>query len=921
MIRQPLVVVMGNVDSGKCVHPSSLICLSNGEVLKIEDLWNNKLEKDTYLEEDSKGFYFKPNLNLYNIDINKKKYEKREIFRICKLKSPKELVYFKNNFGQEIQVTKEHPFFILNGSNIKSKKAIDVKEGDFVLCPKIIKKDSLDFNDCRDYILNLLLKEDIFLFKLSNKKNLEVERVLRKNKLFSKLQNKINNNRYRNNDLLFLQKYLSIKNKEIISIKFSTKKQRASHRSNWINIPKTQKGLKELFYLVGLIFGDGTSQGTSITNIDEEIHKNAINIFRSYLGVNAKIYKPKEKAENIVNNGGKTLKLFLEIVFSFPKFKKSNNLKIPKIIELSNPKLIGSFLSGYFDADGYVSDEKGIIEISSASQEIYKKLPFLLHYLGCSHSIFIKKNKGKNYHYISIAGKDDLLTFKKNIGFRLTRKSVSLTNNIKKAVSNRKSDIFPISKDFLRNTRINLGLSQNQIPISFWGKYESNQNITKDIFYNFISFCENNNLLIKKKIKEKTEILKQSSKIKSIYLQNKSNFKTYNLLRELAADGLIKINNKNKSYKLTNFGKKIYSNWSKNPIDNILTTLISFKPLLNTEVHFVGIKEKRIVPSDTEFVYDLSEPFNENFVSNGFIIHNTQTLDTIRRTAVIKSEAGAITQMISSSSISLNTIQKICGDLLKGKNINLPGLVFIDTPGHAAFSNMRKRGGNLADIAILVVNINEGIKPQTIECIAILKKYKTPFVIALNKLDLIPGWQETNEKMVLNMIAKQSPNVQQHIETKLYEIVGKLHEEGFQTERFDRVHDYTNTIAMVPCSAKLGLGIPELLMVLMGLAQKFLEKNLETDLTGPAKGTVLEVKEEQGLGTTINAIIYEGTIKVNDPIIIGGVIEPIVTKVKGLFEPDEKNKFKPVKEIVAAAGIKLSAVGIKDVVSGMPFFV
>ncbi|MBT5029717.1 translation initiation factor IF-2 [archaeon] len=299
----------------------------------------------------------------------------------------------------------------------------------------------------------------------------------------------------------------------------------------------------------------------------------------------------------------------------------------------------------------------------------------------------------------------------------------------------------------------------------------------------------------------------------------------------------------------------------------------------------------------------------------------TQTLDTIRRTAVIKSEAGAITQMISSSSISLNTIQKICGDLLKGKNINLPGLVFIDTPGHAAFSNMRKRGGNLADIAILVVDLNEGIKPQTIECIQILKKYKTPFLIALNKLDLTPGWQKTNEKMVLNMVAKQSPKVQQHIETKLYEIVGKLHEEGFQTERFDRVDDYTNTIAMVPCSAKVGLGVPELLMVLMGLAQKFLEKNLVTDLTGPAKGTVLEVKEEKGLGTTINAIIYEGTIKVNDPIIIGGVIEPIVTKVKGLFEPDEKNKFKPVKEIVAAAGVKLSAVGIKDVVSGMPLFV
>jgi len=299
----------------------------------------------------------------------------------------------------------------------------------------------------------------------------------------------------------------------------------------------------------------------------------------------------------------------------------------------------------------------------------------------------------------------------------------------------------------------------------------------------------------------------------------------------------------------------------------------------------------------------------------------TRTLDSIRQTAVVESEAGAITQMISSSAISLKIIKKICGDLLKGKGISLPGLVFIDTPGHAAFSNMRKRGGNLADIAILVIDINEGIKPQTEECINILKQYKTPFLIALNKMDLIPGWQETNEKLVLNMIAKQSESVQKYIETKLYEIVGRAHELGFQTERFDRVDDYTKTIAMVPMSGKIGFGIPELLMVLMGLAQKFLEENLETNLEGPAKGTVLEVKEEQGLGLTLNAIVYEGKIQVNDPIVIGGLKEPIVTKVKGLFEPDEKNKFKPVKEVRAAAGVKISAVGIKDVVSGMPLFV
>ena len=126
----------------------------------------------------------------------------------------------------------------------------------------------------------------------------------------------------------------------------------------------------------------------------------------------------------------------------------------------------------------------------------------------------------------------------------------------------------------------------------------------------------------------------------------------------------------------------------------------------------------------------------------------TSLLDKIRRTAVVESEPGAITQMISSSAISLKTIQKICGDLLKNKNISIPGIVFIDTPGHAAFSNMRKRGSNLADIAILVININEGIKPQTEECISLLKKYKTPFVIALNKIDIIQGCRPIQSSFV-----------------------------------------------------------------------------------------------------------------------------------------------------------------------------
>jgi len=304
----------------------------------------------------------------------------------------------------------------------------------------------------------------------------------------------------------------------------------------------------------------------------------------------------------------------------------------------------------------------------------------------------------------------------------------------------------------------------------------------------------------------------------------------------------------------------------------------------------------------------------------------TSILDRIRGSAITKGEAGGITQAIGASIIPLNIIKKVCGKLLETLNMKftIPGLLFIDTPGHASFTSLRRRGGNLADIAILVIDINEGIKPQTIESIEILKNYKTPFIIAANKIDLISGWQSSDGPLLTN-IQKQSQNIQQLVDKKLYELVGKLSELGFDSERFDRVDDFTKRIAIIPTSAKTGEGIPELLMVLSGLAQKFLEKCLDCDVKGDAKGTILEVKEEKGLGTSIDVILYDGSLKRNDTIVIGTLTEPIVTKVKGLFEPmplkemrDKKSKFKSVKEVNAATGVKIAATEIDEVLSGMP---
>ena len=312
----------------------------------------------------------------------------------------------------------------------------------------------------------------------------------------------------------------------------------------------------------------------------------------------------------------------------------------------------------------------------------------------------------------------------------------------------------------------------------------------------------------------------------------------------------------------------------------------------------------------------------------GHVDHGKTTLlDSIRGTTLAEREPGRITQHIGATEVPLSTIKKLCGKLIDSLKIDLtiPGLLFLDTPGHKAFVSLRKRGGNLADIAILVIDVLEGIKPQTLESIEILKNSKTPFVIALTKIDLISGFKD-NKTSLLQNIESQADNVKKELDTKLYTIVGELYEKfQLNAERFDRVDNYTQKIAIIPISSKLKVGLPELLMVLTGLTQKYLENKLKIDIKGPAKATILEVKEAPGLGISIDVIIYDGTIKVDDTILIGSLENPIKTKVRSLLKlaplseiRDKKSKFSKVDEVTAAAGVKITAPGLDKVLSGMP---
>ncbi len=311
----------------------------------------------------------------------------------------------------------------------------------------------------------------------------------------------------------------------------------------------------------------------------------------------------------------------------------------------------------------------------------------------------------------------------------------------------------------------------------------------------------------------------------------------------------------------------------------------------------------------------------------GHVDHGkTSLLDRIRNSAIAAREAGGITQHIGASEVPIDTIATICGPIFKSMgNVTIPGLLFIDTPGHEAFTNLRKRGGSVADLAILVVDITKGFEPQTLEAIAILKEYKTPFIIAANKIDLLTGWLNSKSKSFVEALAKQNQNVQQALEENIFQMIGRLSELGFNAERFDRVRDFQTELAIVPLSAKTGEGIAELLMVVTGLSQRYLEMRLNIMVSGPGRGSILEKKEVKGLGTTIDVILYDGMLKTNDTIAFATPMGVATAKIKALLKAkplqeirESTSKFTYVDEVSAACGVKISGNGLEDAMPGSP---
>ncbi|KAJ2078822.1 eukaryotic translation initiation factor 5B [Coemansia sp. RSA 988] len=304
------------------------------------------------------------------------------------------------------------------------------------------------------------------------------------------------------------------------------------------------------------------------------------------------------------------------------------------------------------------------------------------------------------------------------------------------------------------------------------------------------------------------------------------------------------------------------------------------------------------------------------------VSHNTKVLDKIRQTNVQAGEAGGITQQIGATYFPAEAIQqKTSGINKKGKmDIRVPGLLIIDTPGHESFTNLRSRGSSLCNIAILVVDIMHGLEPQTLESLRLLRDRKTPFIVALNKIDRMYQWQPHANSPFRDSLKLQPRSTQDEFATRVTQTITAFAEQGLNSKLYYENKNFAKYVSLVPTSAISGEGIPDLLALLVSLTQTRMSNQLM--YLSELECTVLEVKVIEGLGTTVDVVLSNGWLHEGDRIVLCGLDGPIVTNVRALLTPQPmrelriKSAYVHHKSIKAAMGVKIVAPDLEKTIAG-----
>ncbi|KAH0600584.1 hypothetical protein MHUMG1_01582 [Metarhizium humberi] len=300
----------------------------------------------------------------------------------------------------------------------------------------------------------------------------------------------------------------------------------------------------------------------------------------------------------------------------------------------------------------------------------------------------------------------------------------------------------------------------------------------------------------------------------------------------------------------------------------------------------------------------------------------TKLLDKIRQTNVQEGEAGGITQQIGATYFPVDAIKQKTAVVNPNNEFEfkVPGLLVIDTPGHESFSNLRSRGSSLCNIAILVVDIMHGLEPQTLESMRLLRDRKTPFIVALNKIDRLYGWKKVDNNGFRESLALQNKAVHNEFKKRLDETKLAFSEQGFNSELFYENKSMSKFVSLVPTSAHTGEGIPDMLKLIVQLTQERMVGSLM--YLSEVQATVLEVKAIEGFGMTIDVILSNGILREGDRIVLCGTEGAIKTNIRALLTPAPlrelrlKSQYVHNKEVKAALGVKISAPGLEGAIAG-----
>ena len=842
-LRQPVVVILGHVDSGKCVSGDTVLQLADGSLIEANSAFE-EFKSGVPIQRPDGVVYAARGMRVLSVGPDGR-VTSRPVSHVWKLKSDR-LVRVQTKAGYEVSTTPEHRFLVMKPTGEEAfLEAEKLKLGDFLLLPAESPVVQNGPEAIKSSILELM--SDDFLIRPEARILTELKSSVsgRTAKVGDEIGDHIlefhmkagyfRPSAYRR--LLGIAGIpLHVGYDGIIRIKSVSRRKAAWRSSPWIKVPKTHTEFNDLLYLVGLLYGDGLAGTAYLSNTSLDLISEYKRTIATAFGVRAK--KTWERTSYIVRHrGGRSLSRFLTDVFDYPVGDKTRVLHVPRLIAMMPDEMVASFLRGFFDAEGFVQTGRNI-GVGCESTMLMKQLPMLLSRFGCL------AYHGKSHsREIYISGRNNVVSFLNHIGFKEKGKLEAAWERVRFSRTSRVFEITPIPGSF---------------------------------------------------------------------------FKTERAGREVIWD---------KGFQLSSY--EGFANLSKDALTRMFGALPGYQnPSLERVLdRFCMVRVTGLEVSEGDFaVYDFTVEDTHNFLANGLIVHNTSLADSLRGTGVQAREVGGITQEIGASFFPMETLKQICGPLLSsaGGELEIPGLLMIDTPGHAVFSNLRLRGGSAADIAILVVDVLKGLENQTLESIDILKQRRVPFLIALNKIDMIAGWKKGSQGALQSILKEQPPSWNDELEERLYNVVGGLSRLGFQSDAYYRVKDFRQQVSIVPVSARTKAGIPEMLAMLIGLAQQFLKGKLEVpDSKRSARGIILEMQEEVGIGETANIILTEGTLRVGDSIGLVRRDGAFKSKVKALFMPkpldemrDPRDRFTPVDSVFAAAGVKMVSPDLSGVVPG-----